>query len=502
MSPNHVLLSCKANWSHLRSLCILAARIASSRAITITILVANVEGAVERVTQEVARSMNEETVADEVDIRIVGLPMDTTNNAVLDDAFRLTWKALMSHKAIQCAHKSTQVAAVSKPSLVILDGFQLSWLEIIRSVPSPPPIFQWMMAFSGGFMYMCGPADQGGRAGQPASHYGHDCNDLIRIPGMPPMTCRELNPQDLEDKAIKIQIAEATMVRFLEKADGLLTACAPEYDSQECLDSISNWVARRNKRMTFHIGPMVPLIPGTQRFSTKAVEAEATNVPGGCGGAALDFLDRSMRSHGQRSVFYISFGTEHWPSSLEHIQILLTVLKKRGYPFIFSHAHPNAKIPKNMMIEFETLGPGIFLPFAPQQAILAHKACGWFITHGGANGTMEALSQGIPLIGWPFAVDQPLNVAYMARTLDVGFELTAMRTGSCPLANSDFSEPPNNLTQYEVELEYVLDAAREKIGQRKRENAERIGGNLALAWSKSGGRARQELSRLLDYYRI
>ena len=53
--------------------------------------------------------------------RIVGLPMDTTNNAVLDDAFRLTWKALMSHKAIQCAHKSTQVAAVSKPSLVILD---------------------------------------------------------------------------------------------------------------------------------------------------------------------------------------------------------------------------------------------------------------------------------------------------------------------------------------------------------------------------------------------
>ena len=49
----------------------MAARIASSRAIIITILVANVEGAVERVTQEVARSMNEETVADEVDIRCV-----------------------------------------------------------------------------------------------------------------------------------------------------------------------------------------------------------------------------------------------------------------------------------------------------------------------------------------------------------------------------------------------------------------------------------------------
>lgn len=99
-------------------------------------------------------------------------------------------------------------------------------------------------------------------------------------------------------------------------------------------------------------------------------------------------------------------------------------------------------------------------------------------------------------------MDQPLNVAYMARTLNVGFELTAMRTGSCPIAKSNLPEPLNTIVQYGLELERVLDAAQGEIGQTKRENAERVGGNVALAWLRSKGRARQELSRLLDYYRI
>lgn len=70
-----------------------------------------------------------------------------------------------------------------------------------------------MMAFSGGLLYMCGPADLGGRAGQPVHSNAHFCDDQIQIPGMPPMTCRELYPQDVGDKAVKIQLAEVTMAR-------------------------------------------------------------------------------------------------------------------------------------------------------------------------------------------------------------------------------------------------------------------------------------------------
>ena len=60
---------------------------------------------------------------------------------------------------------------------------------------------------------MCGPPEYGGRAGQPVSGTEHSCLRPVQIPGMPAMTCRELNPQDLGDKAVKIRIAEATLAK-------------------------------------------------------------------------------------------------------------------------------------------------------------------------------------------------------------------------------------------------------------------------------------------------
>ena len=68
-----------------------------------------------------------------------------------------------------------------------------------------------MMGFSGGLLYMCGPAELGGRAGQPISSTEHSCAQRIQIPGMPAMTCQELHPQELGEKAVKIQMVEATM---------------------------------------------------------------------------------------------------------------------------------------------------------------------------------------------------------------------------------------------------------------------------------------------------
>ena len=70
-----------------------------------------------------------------------------------------------------------------------------------------------MMAFSGGLLYMCGPPRYGGRAGQPVSPTDHSCLRPIEIPGMPAMTCQELNPQHLGAKAVKIQMAEAILAK-------------------------------------------------------------------------------------------------------------------------------------------------------------------------------------------------------------------------------------------------------------------------------------------------
>jgi hypothetical protein len=105
-------------------------------------------------------------------------------------------------------------------------------------------------------------------------------------------------------------------------------------------------------------------------------------------------------------------------------------------------------------------------------------------------------------IGWPFAIDQPLNVAYMARTLDVGFEFTKMRANYCPAKKGSSDNVSTDISAWESEVRTVLEAAFTANGKRKRENAVRIGENLGLAWSEPSGRARLQLSRFLDAMKI
>lgn len=106
-------------------------------------------------------------------------------------------------------------------------------------------------------------------------------------------------------------------------------------------------------------------------------------------------------------------------------------------------------------------------------------------------------------IGWPFAVDQPLNIAHMARNLDVGFELTKMRSNYCPVIGPRPSaELSMGTDEWRIEVEQVILATQTAIGQRKRKNSEDVGDKLALAWSESSGRAREHLSAFLDLFGI
>ncbi|RYN53709.1 hypothetical protein AA0118_g9554 [Alternaria tenuissima] len=369
-----------------------------------------------------------------------------------------------------------------------IKGFQLSWLEIIRSEPSPPPIFQWMMAFSGGFMYMCGPTEPQTKSAEFMKQNTHDCDKDILIPGMLPMTCHDLNPQDVGDKAIKIQIAKTTMTQFAQRADGLLTACAPEYDSVECLGAISDWIACQRGRQTFHVGPMLPLTPGTTTFFAKAIEVEINTCPDGSGIVVTRFLDRCMSSHGRHSVFYISFGTEHWPSSLNHLEILLDAMVARKYPFLLAHAHADAQTISKLKNRYLANEEALILPFVPQQTVLSHEQ-----DPIDPSRIFTCLR-----IGWPFAIDQPLNITHMAHTMDAGFEFTQMRANYCPVKAARSEDVLPDMDAWEKEVGDVLAAAFTAVGERKRRNAELIGKNLGKAWAENSGRARLQLSKFLD----
>ena len=100
--------------------------------------------------------------------------------------------------------------------------------------------------------------------------------------------------------------------RSIDEVDGLVTCCAVEYDGEACLKSMADWVSRIHDRPTFHLGPMIPLKPGTADFSPASLRAEMDMAPDGVGEQVLQYLDYTQQRYGDASVLYISFGTEHW----------------------------------------------------------------------------------------------------------------------------------------------------------------------------------------------
>lgn len=58
--------------------------------------------------------------------------------------------------------------------------------------------------------------------------------------------------------------------------------------------------------------------------------------------------------------------------------------------------------------------------WAPQEEVLAHPAVGCFLTHSGWNSTLESIVAGVPMICWPFIMDQHVNSRYASEVWRIG----------------------------------------------------------------------------------
>ncbi|KAK7063326.1 hypothetical protein R3P38DRAFT_3164317 [Favolaschia claudopus] len=127
-----------------------------------------------------------------------------------------------------------------------------------------------------------------------------------------------------------------------------------------------------------------------------------------------------------RSLFF-PVATPHLVEAL--VDTLITL--DQPFPFIFALGGQMASLPPSLIDRVHKSGKGLICDFwVEQRAILQHGAVGWFLTHGGANSLSESLTQGIPLIIWPVAAEQPLNAAlFSAEPNPVAIELFQIRTG-------------------------------------------------------------------------
>lgn len=130
------------------------------------------------------------------------------------------------------------------------------------------------------------------------------------------------------------------------------------------------------------------------------------------------------------SVLYISLGSI---ATLEpdEIQEIGLGLAASNQPFLWvlrpSAAHDPRK-PVSVLLPEElqkkiALKHGKIIRWAPQLRVLSHKAVGGFLTHCGWNSTLESVSMGVPVIGWPQMMDQITNCWFMVEQLKVGVRL-------------------------------------------------------------------------------
>lgn len=106
-------------------------------------------------------------------------------------------------------------------------------------------------------------------------------------------------------------------------------------------------------------------------------------------------------------------------------------------------------------------------------------------------------------IGWPLMGDEAANIAQMAHTADVAFELVEVRMGKLglrPMLTAG-KTPTGTLDAFKAEFAGVLDRVDGAEGARKRANAMRIRNGLTKAWTE-GGSARTAFDALMGKFGV
>uniref|UniRef100_A0A3Q7GNH0 Glycosyltransferase n=1 Tax=Solanum lycopersicum TaxID=4081 RepID=A0A3Q7GNH0_SOLLC len=141
-----------------------------------------------------------------------------------------------------------------------------------------------------------------------------------------------------------------------------------------------------------------------------------------------------LNEHPERSVLYISFGSQNTISTSQMMALAMG-LEESERPFIWVIRPPigfdikgefrSEWLPKGFQERVSKSQKGLLVKsWAPQLQILSHSSTGAFLTHCGWNSALESLSQGVPIISWPLAGEQAFNSKMLMEEMGVCVELT------------------------------------------------------------------------------
>ncbi|KAL1942098.1 hypothetical protein VTO73DRAFT_6628 [Trametes versicolor] len=489
-------------WGHSRPMCTLVARIVKLRPVHVTFLtIPSLHG---RVQGEVARDFQpgEEHLASRIRIIAIEEHLQPNQTSGAPGAFKAAWSQLCNDQPLICAKTGASFEALSvRPSAVLLDFFAVDAFDVVREMSGEAvKRYTWWAASANSFWLVSGKENAAAvhaevaRTGKSVKEVGLDMfftlnGRLIKSPCTPTMHDWEMHPQQVMLDREEFGDVMARIGELTHTTDGIVTFDAADYQPK-ATNGIREFYAEKGTGKVFFAGPLLP--SGSQAVSNEKVLAHNGN-------GVMDFLDEKLKSKGERSVLYLSFGSLFWPSNPANIWAVIDVLIEKNVPFVMSHGASMATpMPDDVKAKIEAYGNAIVSDWVPQQSLLDHPATGWYLMHGGHNGTMETVTSGVPMIVWPIDADQPINAVYLAEEVNVAYELIEVRNG-CGLGKiyRNGRTPVGTIDAVKEEMRGVLDRAFGADGAEKRARLQVLRKKLQAAWGEDGV-ARREVGAFLD----
>ncbi|KAM3300786.1 hypothetical protein ACQJBY_041687 [Aegilops geniculata] len=167
----------------------------------------------------------------------------------------------------------------------------------------------------------------------------------------------------------------------------------------------------------FALAPLHKLAPPGNTSSSLYGETQADRE-------CLHWLDTQEPG----SVVYVSFGSLAAMDPHEFVELAWGLAASKR-PFLWVvrptliRGYESGELPHGL--DDQIRDHGRLVSWAPQVEVLAHPAVGAFITHSGWNSTVEAVSEGVPMICLPLHGDQFSNARYVCDVWKVGVEIEA-----------------------------------------------------------------------------
>ncbi|XP_016740785.1 UDP-glycosyltransferase 85A8-like isoform X1 [Gossypium hirsutum] len=125
------------------------------------------------------------------------------------------------------------------------------------------------------------------------------------------------------------------------------------------------------------------------------------------------------------SVVYVNYGSITVMSA-KHLKEFAWGLANSKHPFLWI-VRPDVVMGDSAILDLEFLKEikerGLITSWCNQYEVLSHPSVGVFLTHCGWNSTVETISEGVPVVCWPFFADQQTNCRYACTHWGIGMEV-------------------------------------------------------------------------------